>query len=115
MQPFIERPLRLAAWACLAVIVFSTLSPIEARPHLASQGLEHVLAFAVLAGLFCLAYPRRMPLVAALIVAAAVLLELSQLLLPDRHARLLDLARKGAGGLAGAAAAFLVHRLLRRR
>jgi VanZ family protein len=90
------------AWACLAFIVFATISPLKDRPTLPISGdLEHIGAFAVLGGLFCLAYPRRIILVCFIVLGSAGLLECLQMLTPDRHARLLDASEKVVGGALG--------------
>ena len=92
----------VAAWALLTLIVYATISPIHARPMLfASTSLEHFAAFAVLAALFCFAYPRHIALVCLLVLGSALLLEFMQLLTPDRHARIQDAIAKMAAGSAG--------------
>jgi VanZ family protein len=92
----------VAAWGILAFIVYATLSPIRDRPTLSSSAsLEHVAAFAVVGILFCLAYPRHTLLVCLVVVGAAVLLEVSQLLTPDRHGRIADALEKVLGGAIG--------------
>lgn len=95
------------AWGALAVIVFATLSPLGLRPHLASQHREHFAAFAAVGLLFGVAY-RRPVLVLVLLCGAAVVLELMQLLTPDRHGRAIDVAFKLAGAGAGACASWLL-------
>ena len=92
----------VAAWAFLAFIVYATISPLQDRPTLfSSADLEHIGAFAVLGGLFCLAYPRHTVLVCLIVLGSAALLEMVQLLTPDRHGRLLDAIEKVAGGAIG--------------
>jgi len=107
-----QKLVALAAWATLAFITFATLSPIGLRPHLVADiGIEHVAAFSVAGLLFGLAYPRRVIPVIALVLGSAVLLEVLQLITPDRHARLLDLALKLLGGSIGIAIACLLRPL----
>jgi len=95
----------VAAWLSLIFIAYATLSPIGDRPHVAGVGFEHIAAFAVTGVLFALAYPRHLLIVVMLVLGSAVVLELSQLLTPDRHARLSDLLMKLAGGSIGIVAA----------
>jgi hypothetical protein len=98
-----------AAWACLIFIIYATLSPIDLRPELVSGGfykafftvVERVSAFALLGLLFCLAYPRHLTLVCIVVFGSAVILELLQLVIPDRDARVLDVSEKLLGGAAG--------------
>jgi VanZ family protein len=92
----------VAAWALLAFIAYATISPIQSRPTLpTSTTFEHLAAFAVIGGLFCLAYPRHIVLVCLIVLGSAVLLEFAQLLTPDRHGRIQDAIEKMAGGVVG--------------
>jgi hypothetical protein len=94
--------LRIAAWASLCFIAYATLSPLGDRPTLLmSSNVEHLAAFAVSGALFCLAYPRRTPSVLILVLGSAALLEVLQLLTPDRHPRILDAVQKIGGGISG--------------
>jgi VanZ family protein len=92
----------LAAWGLLAFIAYATISPIQDRPTLpTSTSFEHLAAFAVLGALFCLAYPRQIALVCLIVLGGAVLLEIMQLLTPDRHGRIQDAMEKMASGFVG--------------
>ena len=95
----------IAAWLSLAFIVFATLSPAGLRPQVAPAGLERMTAFALTGLFFGLAYPRRRPL------CSACVLELAQLITPERHGRLSDLLVKLAGGVAGILVAQGLNRL----
>ena len=106
-----QKLLKFAAWAGLCFVAYSTLSPLGDRPILLySSKLEHLAAFAILGTIFCLAYPRRTLAVLLIVLGSAALLELLQLLTPDRHARTLDALQKMAGGAAGV---FAGHAALR--
>ena len=94
--------LGIAAWASLCFIVYATLSPLRDRPTLlASSNVEHLAAFAVFGALFCLAYPRRIPTPLIFVIGSAALLEVLQLLTPDRHPRILDAIEKITGARLG--------------
>jgi hypothetical protein len=97
----IQRLFLLASWAMLAFIAFATLSPLEERPAVASQHLEHFAAFALLGFMFVRGYPTRTLLTVGIVIASAFALEALQLLTPDRHGRLLDALVKAAGGIFG--------------
>ena len=92
-----------AAWTSLAFIAYATLSPLNERPEFDAllSHLDQYLAFAVAGSLFGLAYPRQTFFVCILVLGSAVLLELSQLLTLDRHARVIDAVRKIIGGAIG--------------
>ena len=104
-------PLRVMPWVLLAVVAGATLVPPEWRP---SSGLplkvERALAFAVLAGMFTLAYPRRWRVIAILICTGAAGLELLQLLVPGRDASPVDAVVKMLGTLAGVTGALVLGR-----
>ena len=101
--------LRVSAWICLAVIALVTLGPPDLRPE---SGLpphvERFAAFAVAGTLFAAAYPRYILFAAAIVLGAAVLFELLQLLAPHRHGTLPDASVKVVGGLFGLCAGRVV-------
>jgi VanZ family protein len=115
LPAMIQRISVVAGWLALTFIVYATLSPIDARPVLASPQLEHFAAFALVGLAFALAYPSRILLVAVIVVAAAVGLEALQLLTPDRHARVTDALVKALGAICGIGVGWLVSYLLRSR
>ena len=71
----VQRVSAIAGWLALAFIVYATLSPIDDRPVVAGPQFEHFAAFAVVGLAFGLAYPRRIFLVAAIILISAFGLE----------------------------------------
>src|ERR1700710_1055953 len=83
--------LRIIAWLLTAAVTFATLGPARLRPHsdLGQDG-EHALAFVLVGLAFGLAYPRRRLLTAGIAVVLVGVLELLQLWMPGRHARLED-------------------------
>jgi VanZ family protein len=103
----LHKLISIAAWATLAFIIFATLSPAHLRPELTATEpatvvvFERVGAFAVLGLLFAGGYPRRYALVWVIVLGSAILLELLQILVPDRDARMVDAVEKIAGGGAG--------------
>ncbi len=98
----VHRIVAVVAWAVLIFIVYATISPIGDRPSMpASTTFQHLAAFAALGALFCLAYPRQIPLVCLIVLGSALSLELMQMLTPDRHGRVQDAIEKISGGAAG--------------
>lgn len=94
--------IRLFAWLALAALVFVTVCPIGLRPVSGEPvWLERSAAYAVLALLFTLGYPRQRFFILALTVAVAGVLEASQALQASRHGRLPDFYIKAAGCVAG--------------
>ena len=99
---------QIAAWLLLAAIAAVTLAPIGWRPETGiSAQLERFAAFAA-------AYPRRLWLVALLLVAAALALEALQLVVATRHAGLRDVLAKLAGGGCGLLLGWAITRARRR-
>ncbi|MBS9719790.1 VanZ family protein [Tianweitania sp. BSSL-BM11] len=103
-----------AAWLGLIGIAFSTLSPIGLRPHLGGPNYERLFAFALIGALFGLAYPKHLLRIAIIVVGFAVGLEILQMIIPGRHARMFDAVVKACGGMAGVFVAAILNSLLRR-
>jgi apolipoprotein N-acyltransferase len=111
-----RRALRVAAWLCLAFVAFVTVGPIGVRPVTGlSPQLERLVAFAVVGTLFAAAYPRHIFLAAFVVLGAAALLEVLQLLEPSRHGRLFDAGVKIIGGVVGLSAGWLFAKFAMRR
>jgi VanZ family protein len=110
-HPMPQKLITVAAWACLIFIIYATLSSAGRRPELTESEpmlavfVERFGAYGLLGVLFRLAYPSRGKLVWLVIVGSAVVLELLQIFIPDRDARLIDALEKLAGGAAGILAA----------
>jgi hypothetical protein len=82
---------RPVSWACALAIVVLTVVPAADRPETgAGSSNEHVAAFALAAGVFALGYRLRFVtrLTTALLFCGGI--ELLQVPLPTRHARLSD-------------------------
>jgi VanZ family protein len=106
--------LRPFAWLLAAAVTFATLGPASLRPHAAiTHDGEHALAFVLLGLAFALAYPRQRVPAAAVAVASIGLLELLQLFVPERHARLEDFIVDALAALAGFAIPAITGWLLR--
>jgi hypothetical protein len=108
---------RLLAWLALIVILVVTVSPHEARPHLAlhSANFERALAFAALGCLFGGGYHRRWLLALCLVVLGAFGMEMAQLLVTDRHARIMDAEVKAFAGALGVVIGSIVAEVVGRK
>jgi len=106
--------LRLFAWLLAAAITFATLGPASYRPHApVTHDGEHALAFVLLGLAFALAYPRQRILAAGTSVVMIGILELLQLFVPGRHARLEDFIVDALTALVGFAFAAILGWLTR--
>lgn len=106
---------RVVAWLAVLAVAYATLmhvgliysiyfkvAPFVMQPEMKTYGhFVHIIAFGVLGAVFSLAYPKRLLLVACIVLGGAALLEIAQTLTPDRHGTLLDALEKIAGGGAG--------------
>jgi VanZ family protein len=110
--------LRIIAWLLTAAVTFATLGPARLRPHTdLGQDGEHALAFVLVGLAFGLAYTRHRLLTAGIAVVLIGVLELLQLWMPGRHARLEDFmvdALAACMGIAVAAALDWVMTRMRR-
>lgn len=96
--------IRALVWLLLGAIVIVTLVPVGMRPRTPwSADGERFVAYLLLGMCFVLAYPRRLRIGIVGIAAAAIGLELLQLLAATRDARLVDALVKVAGGEVGIA------------
>ncbi len=92
-----------SVWLLAAFIAVSTLSPVPFRPHLLafSPDFERLVAFFGLAIAFMVAYSVRRIVIALLLMACAIILEVAQNFVPGRHGVAADAAFKSLGvGLA---------------
>src|SRR5258707_4988280 len=98
--------LRVIAWLLTAAVVFATLGPPRYRPHsdLGQDG-EHALAFVLVGLAFGLSYTRHRLLTAGIAVVLIGVLEMLQLWMPGRHARLEDFVVDALAACAGIAVA----------
>lgn len=96
------RAIQLAAWASLALVAFATVASIGFRPTSSlPPTIERFAAFAAVGFTFALAYPRQFWLAAFIVIGAALMLEVLQVLSPSRHGRLVDSLVKVVGGASG--------------
>ena len=107
--------LRIIAWLLTAAVTFATLGPARFRPHsdLGQDG-EHALAFVLVGLAFGLAYTRHRLLTAGIAVVLIGVLELLQLWMPGRHARLEDFVVDALAACAGIAVAAVLDWAMRR-
>ena len=108
--------LRLGAWLLAAAVSFATLGPPEYRPHsFLGQDGEHALAFVLVGIAFGFAYPRSRLRTALVAVVMTGVLEILQLWMPGRHARLEDFVVDAVAACIGFMIAAGVDRVMRSR
>jgi VanZ family protein len=95
--------LRRLSWLLLAAIFALSVVPAAVRPVVAPQTIEHAAAFAIAGVLFVFAHELTFIRGAAVAVAYSGLIELVQLFVPGRHARLSDFLIDALAALIGSA------------
>ena len=99
---------RIAGWLLLAAIVFFSLSPALYRPITPlGHTREHFLIHVLLGLAFGIGYAKRRWLVALSLVALTGAIELAQLFVPGRHARLRDFVIDAGAACLGVALAWM--------
>jgi VanZ family protein len=107
----ITQTIRAAAWLVLLAIVVLSLVPPWARPVTAPQTVEHLTIFLLTGLAFGLGYPRRQFSEAVLLLGFTGAIELAQLWVPGRHARLSDFLIDALGLCIGIGIAAMLTRL----
>jgi VanZ family protein len=104
---------RVVAWILAAGIVALSVVPPELRPETAvPHYFEHFLAYALMGMAFGLGYKSNQAMLAIFLTAFCALIEIVQLFVPGRHARLLDFATDTIAvclGVALASAVAMLH------
>jgi VanZ family protein len=106
------RLFRIFTWLSVAAIAVLSLiappwRPVTILPH----NLEHVAIFAIAGFLAGLGYPGRPLRTLAAFVIFAGAIELAQIPVPGRHARLSDFVIDALAACAGVGAAFVIGKL----
>lgn len=108
--------LKLIAWALAAAVTFATLGPAQFRPHAPfGHDGEHAFAFLLVGVAFGLAYAHRRTFVATISVLMIGLLEVLQLWVPGRHARVEDFMVDAMAACLGVAIAAALEWIRARR
>ena len=114
-QP-LTRTISAAAWAGILCLVVLTLVPASERPNTGLEhGFEHALAFGTVGILAGLAFRTRLVTLFAAAMAFTACLELLQIFLPTRHARLEDFLTDTLGAWLGLAACYVLYAFRIRR
>ena len=97
-----QRLFQVVGWLLVLAIVLLSFGPPSTRPVTgAGSNFEHLLIFLATGGAFGLGYPRRLwPLLTGLLIFTASI-EIAQLWIPGRHARLNDFLTDAAASWLG--------------
>jgi len=113
MRYFVLEAARVTGWLLAAIIAVLSFVPPWLRPQTPMpQGLEHFAIFAITGFAFGIGYNRRpIPVMVALVIFAAAI-EIAQLYVPGRHARLSDFIIDALALCLGVAVALVPARTL---
>jgi VanZ family protein len=107
----LQKFLRATAWFILIAIGFLTVVPPTLRPTTpVPHEIEHAAAFFSNGIMFGLAYPRRESVLSVGAVAFCAAIEISQLFVSGRHARLSDFILDTIAAFAGVFASSMLIR-----
>lgn len=109
MRIFVLRAARVAAWFLAVLIVALSFVSAGLRPETgAPHDFEHFAIFAATGVAFGLGYSRTPTLTAVALVIFAGAIELTQIIIPGRHARLSDFIVDAAASCVGLALASIL-------
>jgi VanZ family protein len=109
MRSFIITVARIAAWLLTIAIIVLSLVPPSLRPETAvPHNFEHFSIFFATGVAFGVGYSVRVYLATVMLVIFAGAIELAQILVPGRHARLSDFIVDALAACVGAAIASLI-------
>jgi len=103
---------RVAAWLLALAIIVLSVSPASVRPVTgAGQGLEHLSIFIALGMAFGFGYPRRFLRLTLALIVFTLAIEIAQIWVPGRHARLSDFLIDAAASCLGVGLSWLLLKL----
>jgi hypothetical protein len=110
----LQKTLRIVSWLAIIGLVVLTIVPADERPAtVLRHGFEHFFAFGLTGLLFGRAQPRQLRANLLGAVVFSVALELSQIPLPTRHARLEDFVVDAFAACLGISVAYASRYLIR--
>lgn len=113
-NPMVAISLKVISWVLILGLVIITVIPANERPGTGLQhDIEHFVAFALTGLVFGFAYVWQLRTLLVSAIIFALLLELSQIPLPTRHARLEDFIVDAAGACLAIFVAQFIRRLAR--
>jgi VanZ family protein len=105
---------RLAAWCLGTAIVVLSVVPPDLRPEtFAPHDLEHFVIYAITGCAFGIGYRQRLSLLAIWLVNFSGCVEVTQLFVPGRHARLGDFIVDAIASCVGLISGALLRRIVR--
>jgi VanZ family protein len=114
LESLLLMSLRLTAWLLLLAVTVLTFVPAVLRPVSGlGQNVEHFTIFVLMGAAFAVAYRRYAYSIGLALLVFTGILELLQLFVPGRHARLSDFVVDALGVGVGMAAGAWLSRFVR--
>ena len=108
----LQRFFQVVAWLLILAIVMLSLGPPSTRLVTGvGHNFEHLLIFVATGAAFGLGYPRRFLLLPIALLAFTGAIEVAQMLVPGRHARLSDFLTDAAASCVGIGLSFALVKL----
>ncbi len=112
----IRKLAQIVAWSLAAAIIVLSVVPADLRPQTpAPHKLEHLLIFAATGFAFGMGFEQKRILLAIYLVVFAGFVEIIQLLVPGRHARLSDFVVDAASIFGGLVTQYVVGHIYSRK
>ena len=103
---------RILGWVLVAAILVLSIVPPSVRPTTqASHGFEHLAIFLSAGIAFAIGYPSRLKILPGLLVLFCAVVELIQIWVPGRHARMTDFIVDALGSCFGVGLIYAAQRL----
>jgi VanZ family protein len=111
-SPQLQRLFQVAAWLLVLVIIALSVGPPSTRPVTgAGHNFEHLAIFLAMGVAFGLGYPRRVIVLPIALLGFSAVIEIVQMVVPGRHARLSDFLTDAAASCLGVAVSLLLVKL----
>jgi VanZ family protein len=109
----VQRFFQAVAWLLALAIVMLSLGPPSTRPVTGvGHNYEHLLIFLAMGASFGLGYPRRFLLLPIALLAFTGAIELAQMMVAGRHARLSDFLTDAVASCVGIGLSFVLVKLM---
>jgi VanZ family protein len=106
---YLQRVFQVAAWLLALTIVLLSLGPPSTRPVTGTgHNFEHLAIFWVTGAAFGFGYPRRVIVLPLALIGFSAAIDIAQMIVPGRHARLGDFLMDAAASCLGVAVSLLL-------
>ena len=106
---YVQIAFQVAAWLLALTIVLLSLGPPSTRPVTGTgHNFEHLAIFLATGAAFGFGYPRRVIVLPLALIGFSAAIDIAQMIVPGRHARLGDFLMDAAASCLGVAVSLLM-------